>query len=302
MAIPDFQSIMLPLLKLMGDSQLKTNKDIAEDLAEEFKLTEADLSEMLPSGTQGTFVNRIAWAKSYLKQANLLKSPRRGEWEITPKGLGILQEKPKNINIKYLERFPEFVSFRGGKKSGKINGDGKDDKNEKTPQEQIEIGFQKINSDLADDLLEIVKGCSPRFFEKLVLDLILAMGYGGSRKEAGRMTSKGIDEGIDGVINEDKLGLDTIYIQAKRWINSVTRPEIQKFAGALQGRRARKGVFITTSIFTKEAEQFVENLESKIILINGVKLAELMIEHGVGVAVAQKYELKKIDSDYFEEN
>ena len=236
MPIPDFQSIMLPLLKLLGDKKERSNQEITIELANSFNLTNDEINQLLPSGSQKIFANRVAWAKSYLKQALLISSLKRGYSLITERGLSVLKETPDKINIRYLERFPEIMEFR--KKSivepppnlpeGSIEG--------KTPEEYLEYGFQSILDDLSKGLLQKIKECPPVFFEKLVIDLLLAMGYGGSRQEAGKVVGKSGDGGIDGIINEDKLGLDSIYIQAKRWEGIVSRPEIQKFAGALLGQ------------------------------------------------------------------
>jgi restriction system protein len=298
MSIPDFQSIMLPLLKYLGDKKEKSNQEITQDLAKFYNLSSEEINRLLPSGNQQIFANRVAWAKSYLKQSLLIISPRRGHYQITSNGLKVLRANPGRIDIKFLTQFPEFANFRG--KGKKAEQSGNDEQPEsKTPEEYIEFGFQKIIEDLSRDLLGKVKECPPKFFERLVIDLLLAMGYGGSRQEAGKVIGTSGDGGIDGIINEDKLGLDSIYVQAKRWEGTVGRPEIQRFAGALQGKRARKGVFITTSSFTKDAFDYVSRIDSKIILIDGENLANLMIEHNIGTAKVSSYDIKKIDSDYF---
>jgi restriction system protein len=302
MPIPDFQSIMLPLLKLLSDQRERSNQEINIELANTFQLTNDEINQFLPSGIQKTFTNRIGWAKSYLKQALLISSPKRGYSLITDRGLTVLQENPYNINIKYLERFPEILEFRK-KSTGRGSSIPPDDPiGGKTPEEYLEYGFQTILDDLSKALLQKIKECPPSFFEKLVIDLLLAMGYGGSRQEAGKVVGKGGDGGIDGIINEDKLGLDSIYIQAKRWEGSVSRPEIQKFAGALLGKTAKKGIFITTSSFTKEALEYASKIDSRIILIDGEYLAKLMIDHDIGVTKIRSYDLKRIDSDYFIED
>lgn len=307
MGIPDFQATMLPLLQYLSDKKEHSNADIYDALGSQFDMSDEEKQEMLPSGKQRVFVNRVAWAKSYLKQAGLVDAVKRGFYKITQPGVDVLKDNPAKIDINYLMHFPTFVEFRHGK-----NGDNAkkeiDEKlsescfTEKTPEEYIELGINSVNQKLKQELITTIKTCSPLFFEKLVVDLLLSMGYGGSRQEAGRLTNKGSDEGIDGIINEDKLGLDVIYVQAKRWEGSVSRPEIQKFAGALQGKRANKGIYITTSCFTKEAQEFTKSITSKIILIDGDKLSELMVEHDVGVNVVQTFELKKIDTDYFVED
>jgi len=296
MAIPDFQSLMLPTLNVLQSGDELPFKQVVETLAKEFNLTPDELAEMLPSRRAPTFYNRVAWAKFYLKKAGLVSQSKRSFLSITTEGKKILSSKPASINIKFLEQFPEFIKEGNGKLSQPAVVEAEITN---TPEEVLYSTFQSINTVLAEDLIDIVKTCSPSFFERLVVELLLAMGYGGSRVEAGRAIGQSGDGGIDGIIDEDKLGLDSIYIQAKRWEGTVGRPEIQKFVGALQGNRAHKGVFITTSNFTKEAQEYVKNINNKVVLINGFSLARLMIENNVGVSVAATYEVKKIDSDYF---
>ena len=297
MTIPDFQTIMLPLLKLMSDGNIRPLANLRESLSGFFGLSEDERVELLPSGTQPVFDNRVAWATIYLHKAVLLERPKRGCYKITERGLAVFEEDPKKIDIKFLQKFSEFQEFRNKKK--KEPPTNEDDQAEINPAEALENAYQEIQKTLAFDLLQTIKDCTPAFFERLVIDVLIKMGYGGSRREAGQAMGKAGDGGIDGIIKEDKLGLDIIYIQAKRWEGSVGRPEIQKFAGALQGQRARKGIFITTSSFTKDALDYVLNIDSKIILIDGERLAELMIENNVGVSSIGAYEIKKIDSDYF---
>jgi len=301
MTIPDFQTIMLPLMKLSSDGKERPLAEIREALSRIFGLSQEELSTLLPSGTQPVFNNRVAWASIYLHRTGLLRRPKRGCYQITERGHEVLKENPQKININFLDKFPEFVEFREMKK-GKSAVAAIIESSETNPEEALESAFQELQHTLASDILQSVKDCSPQFFERLVIDVLVKMGYGGSRKEAGHAIGKSGDEGIDGIIKEDKLGLDIIYIQAKRWANPVGRPEIQKFVGALHGQRARKGIFITTSNFTRDALDYVKNIESKIILIDGALLAELMIEHNVGVATVASYEIKKIDSDYFIED
>ena len=304
MPIPDYQTIMLPLLQLASDKQEHKFSDAVQNLAEKFSLTDEEKGELLPSGTQAVFNNRVGWARSYLKQAALLSSTKRGYFKISEQGLSLLAEKPEKINSALLERYAEFQEFRNRKKDqSKIldeTGTTHIPENE-TPEDSLAAAYKLLRKNLEDEILASVKDSSPAFFERLVVDLLVKMGYGGNRQDAGRALGKSGDGGIDGIINEDQLGLDVIYIQAKRWEGVVGRPEIQKFAGAFQGQRARKGVFITTSAFTKEAMEYASLIESKIILISGEKLASLMAQHNVGVTVAGKYEVKKIDSDYFDE-
>lgn len=302
MTIPKYESFMFPILELTSDGDERPLSIIRDELAKIFNLSEQEKNELLPSGTQPVLNNRVAWACIYLMNAKLLKRPKRGWYQITQRGLSVVKEKPENIDAKYLEKFPEFLEFKMRKRKNEGNeirrGGISDDVN---PEEALESAYQELQGNLVSDILESIRSCSPDFFERLVVDVLVKMGYGGSRKEAGKAIGGKSDEGIDGIIKEDKLGLDIIYIQAKRWQGSVGRPEIQKFAGALQGQRARKGIFITTSDFTKDALDYVRNIESKIILIEGSRLAELMIEHNVGVSIVATYEIKRIDSDYFME-
>jgi restriction system protein len=299
MAIPDYQSIMLPLLTLAGDGQEHSLRESIETLAVHFQLTDEERRELLPSGRQPTFDNRVGWARTYMKKAGLLKSPRRGYIQITERGLSVLDEKPQEINTAYLSQFPEFVQFRTPKPKEQAAVEAEHD-DSATPEEEIESAYQKLRDDLVTELLETVKRCSPAFFEQLVVDLLVKMGYGGTRKDAGQAIGSSHDGGIDGLIKEDRLGLDIVYIQAKKWDeNTVSRPEIQKFAGALQGQRARKGIFITTSAFSKAAHEYVSSIDSKIVLIDGNTLAQLMIDFDIGVTGVATYELKRVDLDYF---
>jgi len=286
---------MLPLLKYAAYNQEHSLREAVDYLAGEFQLNEEERKEMLPSGSQATFDNRVGWARTYMKKAGLLESTRRGYFCITARGKKILAQNPQKINVKFLKQFPEFVEFQKPKKKGEIDPPPIDI----TPEESLEAAYQELHDGLASELLEMVMQCPPDFFERLVVDVLIKMGYGGSRKEAGQAVGKTSDGGIDGIIKEDKLGLDIIYIQAKRLEGVVGRPEIQKFAGALQGQRAKKGIFITTSNFTKDALDYVENIDTKIILIDGQRLAELMIAFNVGANTTAIYEVKKIDSDYF---
>ncbi len=299
MAIPDYQSIMLPLLRFASDEKEHSLREAIEGLSNEFGLTDDEKKELLPSGQQPTFDNRVTWARTYITKAALLESPRRGYFRITQRGRDVLSKKPTQINVKFLEQFPEFSEFRAKRNEPKEDAHASDTENLQTPGELIERAYQKLREDLAAELLKTVKECSPAFFERLVIDVLVKMGYGGSRKEAGKAIGRSGDEGIDGIINEDRLGLDVIYIQAKRWQAAIGRPEIQKFAGALQGHRANKGIFITTSSFTRDAKDYVAKINSKIVLIDGEQLSQLMIDNNVGVTPFTSYETKKIDSDYF---
>lgn len=303
MAIPDYQSLMLPLLKLTKGGQEHTLHEAINSLAKEFSLLEDELKEILPSGQQTIFHNRVGWARTYLVKSGLLESQKRGFFNITKRGIDILVENPSRIDNRFLMQFPEYVEFKNTKraKSEEKNDIADEIETSATPEESLETAYQTIRNALATEILYKVKFCSPSFFERLVVELLVAMGYGGTLQDAGKAVGKSGDGGIDGIIKEDRLGLDVIYLQAKRWEGNVSRPEIQKFAGALLGNQARKGVFITTSDFTKEAKEYVKTISSNIILIGGDELAELMIDYNVGVSVATTYEIKKIDSDYFSE-
>lgn len=303
MAIPDFQSLMLPLLKFASDGREHSLAEAREHLAEVFRLSDEDRREFLPSGRQRRFDNRVAWAKVYLSQALLLDSPRRAHFVITDRGRSLLKEVPEKITISFLERYDDFRAFRGGTRNQ--NGTTESTENQEeavaTPEETLETAYLKIRNELASELLDRIKASAPSFFETLVVELLLKMGYGGSRSEAGETIGRTGDEGIDGIISEDRLGLDLIYIQAKRWEGTVGRPEIQKFVGALHGKRARKGVFITTGVFSTEAYEYVAHIDPRVVLIDGSSLSEYMIDFGLGVTTRQIYEIKRIDSDYFVE-
>ena len=299
MAIPDYQTLMLPLLEYAVDKKQRSLREAIQHLADKFGLSEGEVKELLPSGRQPIIDNRVAWARTYLNKAGLLESPKRGFLKITDRGLEVLKQPPIKIDVNYLSRYSEFVEFRSVKKKDLKQKNVTDKITEQTPEELLELGYEKIHKGLTDDLLDQIKSCTPDFFERLVVGLLLKMGYGGSRQDAGKAIGKSGDEGIDGVIHEDKLGLDVIYIQAKRWDGTVGRPEIQKFVGALQGQRAKKGVFITTSSFSKEAKEYSSKIENKVVLVDGDQLAEFMIQHNLGVSTIDTYEIKKIDMDYF---
>jgi restriction system protein len=300
MTIPDFQAIMLPLLQYASDGKEHSLREAITYLADVFNLSDEEKKGLLPSGQQTVFDNRVGWARTHLKKAVLLEYPKRGFFQITDRGKDLLIQNPTKINIKFLNQFPEHIDFLNSKKDNDKSEPEIIEISETTPQESIEFGYQKIRKELELELLNRVKSCSPDFFERLVVDLLVKMGYGGSRRDAGRAIGKSGDGGIDGIIKEDKLGLDIVYIQAKRWDNTVVgRPEIQKFVGALHEQRARKGVFITTSRFSQEAREYVSIIDSKIVLIDGQELAQLMIDNHVGVSTVSIYEIKKIDSDYF---
>jgi restriction system protein len=298
MPIPDYQMLMLPLLKLVEDGQEHWIRALIKNLAEQFHLSDEEKRELLPSGQQPLFDNRVGWARTYLKKAGLIVSTKRGFIKITDRGFNVIKEEPRKIDSEYLEQFPEFLEFKSTKKKGQEIDELEQD-NKNTPLELLEKGFETIRNNLSQDLLKTVKDSTPDFFERLVVDLLIAMGYGGTRKEAGETIGRIGDEGVDGIIKEDKLGLEVIYIQAKKWEGTVGRPEIQKFVGALHGKRAKKGIFITTSSFSQDAIDYALNIETKVILIDGDKLTQYMIDNNVGVSVISNYAIKQIDSDYF---
>lgn len=304
MPIPDFQTVMLPFLAYMSDNNEHSLRQVIEHLASHFELAPADRQEMLPSGTKPIFDNRVSWAKTYLLKAGLLESPKRAIFKITPRGQQVLGQNHQRIDIAFLKQFPEFIEFLrpGNSNESQQVTSEHNDTVQSTPEEILEDSYQNIRRTLAQDLLAKIKVCPPAFFERLVVELLVKMGYGGSIKDAGRATRLTGDEGIDGIIKEDRLGLDFIYIQAKRWDNqAVGRPDIQSFVGALDGQRATKGIFITTSRFSETAKEYVKTITKKVILIDGVELASYMIDFGLGVSTFATYELKKIDTDYFEE-
>lgn len=308
MNIPDFQTIMFPLLKYYSDNIEHSTSDTIENLAKVFSLTEEDLAKLLPSGTQSIFKNRVYWAIAHLKMANLIENTQRAHYKIVANGLELLNTKPEKINLKLLKTIPEYIEHtKNSKKERTSKADDSEesipdsDDNDFTPEENLEYSFQRIQKSLAQELLQKIKKLSPSFFERLVIELLVKMGYGGSLKDAGKSIGKSGDEGIDGIIKEDKLGLDIIYVQAKRWESVVGRPELQKFVGALAGQGAKKGIFITTSYFSKEALEYMPKNETKIVLIDGEQLTRYMIDFNLGVSTISTYEIKKIDLDYFEE-
>jgi restriction system protein len=291
----------LPLLKFAADGQVHNLREARVHLAEVFCLSESDQTERLPSGRQTRFANRVAWAKVYLERAGLLDSPARGQYKITARGREVLQDPPGRIDIPFMERFPEFLEFRSQRSERTPSVAPTVPDSESTPEEELEQAYERLQAELADVVLENVRRLSPTGFERLVVDVMIALGYGGGKSEAGSITQAGADFGIDGVINEDRLGLEVIYLQAKKWEAPVGRPEIQRFVGALHGKRARKGVFITTSRYTPDAHDYANSIDPKVVLIDGERLAELMVKHGVGVTTIDTLKISRIDSDYFVE-
>jgi len=303
MPVPDFQSFFKPLLEIAEDGKEHSLSESRERLTKVMQLSEKDLAEMLPSGTQTKFYNRVAWAKSYLVRAQVLDSTRRAHFRITDRGRELLSQGRDRIDVQVLNQYPEFVEFHTatGQARGEVTRDETVEEPSETPEELLQRSYQSIRNELAAELLARIMKNPPDFFEKLVVDLMVAMGYGGSRADAGSSIGQSGDEGIDGIIKEDRLGLDVIYLQAKRWEGTVGRPEIQKFVGALHGKRAKKGVFITTGQFSEEAKGYVKNIEPKVILIDGKTLANHMIDFDLGTTRSAVYEIKRIDTDYFAE-
>ena len=302
MAVPDFQTIMRPLLALLADEQEHSVTEIRAHLADHFSLTQEDLEVQIASGRAKLFANRVGWATTHLYQSGLIERLRRSVYRITPRGQEILAQHPNRVDLRVLSQFAEFAEFRGKTSTtdptptiSEVEPQGP----EQTPEEQIDAAYRLLRTALAAEALDRVMEQSPPFFEQLVLDVLRAMGYGGSHEDAVARLGQSGDEGVDGVIREDELGLDLIYVQAKRWQNPVGRPEIQKFFGALHGKRASKGVFITTSSFTSEAATYAESVTPRVILVDGKELARPMVEYDVGITTERRYEIKRIDLDYF---
>jgi restriction system protein len=312
MPIPDYQSLMLPLLAFASDGSEKNINDAIKGIADQLKLTAEERSQLLPSGKQAIFANRVHWARTYLDKAGAIRRTRRSHFEITERGKKLLAEKPTQINVQVLKQFPEFIAFQAPKTTdgiGSVVPSAPDDatveiaETSVTPEEAVQQAETQILESLKGQLLNRIWELSPSFFERLVVDLIVAMGYGGSRANVVQRLGKSGDEGIDGVVNEDPLGLDVVYIQAKRYAadNTIGRERIQQFAGALVGQGASKGVFVTTSSFSKGAIEYALKVPQRIILIDGRELARLMVQYGVGVRIERTVELKRIDMDYFDE-
>lgn len=300
MPIPDFQTMMLPILQLIGDNGESHVLAVRQKMASKYGLTSAELAEMIPSGRAPLFYNRVGWCFTHLKQSGLLKSEKRAYYSITDEGRKVLAAPPDRITVRYLTQFPSFAAFRDRSEQTEASVSQSVAEPEGTPDELIGKAFDKLNTSLATELASYMAKMDPYQFEQLVVDLLAAMGYGGSREEAATVTRKSGDEGIDGIINQDRLGLDVVYIQAKRWANNVGRGDVQAFVGALAGKQATKGIMITTSDFSKGAHEYAIAISQKVILIDGARLAELMIEHNVGVSVSRIIEIKRVDSDYFE--
>jgi restriction system protein len=300
MPVPDFQFFFIPVLRRTADGDAHSMADLRDSIARDLNLTPEDISQKLPSGVQTMFANRIAWSAVYLTKAGALERIKRGVFKITERGRELLALNVPKLTIRDLSKYPEFVAFHKGSQNGGDDDQESITEKTQTPEELLANAYKVLRDSLANDVLEAVKKASPTFFEELVIDLLVAMGYGGSVEDAGRAVGKSGDGGIDGIIKEDKLGLDVVYVQAKRWSSSVGRPVVQAFAGSLEGVRARKGVLITTSHFSQDALDYVQKIEKRIVLIGGTQLADLMIDHDIGVNVFQTYKVKRLDSDYFE--
>lgn len=298
MAIPDYQSLMLPVLELTADGAEHRFRDAIDALAERLSLSAEERRTLLPSGTQPIFANRVGWAKTYLKKAGLIASPRRGYFRITDAGRALLATQPERIDNRLLRQYPSFQAFQQ-QKNEQTPTEPPAAPTDETPDDLMARAYRELRADLEARLLDHVKEQSATFFEHLAIDLLVQMGYGGNREDAARAIGRNNDEGIDGVIDEDKLGLDVVYVQAKRWGGTVGRPTIQQFVGALQGKRARKGIVLTTSQFSKGAIDYAANVDARIVLIDGPRLARLMVDHNVGVSTVGTYAVKKIDTDYF---
>jgi restriction system protein len=302
MPVPDFQSLFIPVLRSTADGNEHSMAELRGRIAADLKLTPEDISQKFPRSGETVFANRTAWSATYLSKAGALERIKRGVLRITERGRELLALNLPRLTIQNLSKYPEFVAYYKGTQEGGDEDQGIKPEKTQTPEEQLADAYKVLRDSLANDVLETVKKASPAFFEELVVDLLVAMGYGGSVEDAGKAVGKSGDGGIDGIIKEDKLGLDVVYVQAKRWSNSVGRPVVQAFAGSLEGVRARKGVLITTSYFSQDALDYIHKIEKRIVLIDGQQLADLMIEHDVGVNVSVTYKVKRLDSDYFEES
>ena len=304
MSIPDYETLMLPVLEAVADGGEHLLRDLTQQIAQRFELTDEERQRLLPSGQQTIISNRVSWARTYLKKSGLVVSTGRGKVRITDEGRRALALKPVKIDTHFLEQYPSYVEFKETRRTESQDEevDRVPPASDQTPEEAIEVAYRDLRAALADEVLERVRSCSPQFFERLVVELLVAMGYGGSLSDAGRAVGRTGDKGIDGIIKEDKLGLDVVCIQAKRWENTVGRPEVAAFAGSMEGHRAKKGVMLTTATFSKDAHDYVSRIERKIVLIDGRQLAELMIDHGIGTTTTRTYEIRRIDSDYFVED
>lgn len=299
MSVPDYESTMLPILRFLEDGQVRKTSEIVNYVAKHFSLTTDDMKELIPSGRAKLVNNRVGWACTYLRKAGLISSPQRAYNKITDDGLSAIAQRPERIDTAFLSQFEQFKEFQEQNRSSAGQDDEPVIADDRTPEEIIGVQSEIISNSLQNDLLEQISTMEPDAFEQLVVDLLVAMGYGGTVEDAGRAIGQSNDGGVDGAIMEDVLGLDTIYVQAKRWKNSVPVKEVRDFAGALLSKRSNKGVFITTSSFPPSAHEFVESIDRKIILVDGKRLATLMVKYNLGVSVKNTIEIKELDSDYF---
>jgi restriction system protein len=306
MAIPDYQTLMRPLMQVLADGRERSNAELRSEIAGVFRLTESDLRELVPSGQKPLFHDRLSWATSYLAQAGAIIRVRRGVYRLSDRGRRLLELNPTRIGVDILEQFPEFRAFRerssDAERSPSKKAKAASDEDARTPEESLESAFHRLRTNIEAELLQQVKTASPEFFERLVVELLVAMGYGGTLRDAGQAIGRSGDGGIDGIIKEDRLGLEVIHVQAKRWDEkTVGRPDVQSFAGSLDGVRAKKGIFITTSTFSADAKQYVDRIDKRIVLVDGDQLAALMYDFGIGVSPTATYAVKRVDSDYFAE-
>lgn len=302
MAVPSFQEMFLPFLQFLSDGKDHDMTAIREHIENHMQLTPEDRAELIPSGQFTRAANRVGWARTHLSKAGLIERVNWGIYRITDQGRAIAANPPAKFNLKFMDTIPAHKAWFHAPRKEKPAAPAENEADEhQPPNERIEEAFEQLNGSLASELQETMAKMDPFRFEQLVVDLLFAMGYGGSRKEAAKVTQKTNDEGIDGVINQDRLGLDVVYVQAKRWQGNVGRKEIQSFVGALAGQQASKGVFITTGGFNQNAVDYAAGVHQKIILIDGQRLAELMIEHNIGVVTTRTLSLKRIDADYFSE-
>ncbi|NIK89265.1 restriction system protein [Rhizomicrobium palustre] len=306
MPIPDYQTLMLPILRLSSEAE-KSVSDVESEIADQFRLSEDDRNELLPSGKQRVFHNRLHWAKFYLSKAGLMSIPRRGRFIATEAGKELLRRGIDKIDLRLLLEIPSFKEFyrpdtaTAAEPSSNAQEITSNTDSAQTPEEEIDTAHKKLTLALRAELLDRISRNSPAFFEQTIVDLLVAMGYGGSHKDAAQQLGRTGDGGVDGVVNEDRLGLDRVYIQAKRYAagSTVGRPDVQAFVGSLVGFGATKGVFVTTSSFSTQARDYAKHLTQRVILIDGTTLADLMIEHNVGVRINRKIEFKRIDEDFF---
>ena len=307
MAVPDFQSLMLPVVKALASGREAAISVVRTRVAASMSLTVEDMQEMLPSGRQSVFVNRVAWAVVYLGHAGLVERTRRGVWRLTVEGKALLADPPARVDVSYLRKYPDFVAWRTGKDTPPSSDDDgsvvSEDRSTDTPEEALEKAALKLREELEAEVLGRVRKATPKFLEQVIIDLLIAMGYGGGDPTMGRVTGRTGDGGIDGTIKEDALGLDEVYVQAKKYADSnvVGEGDLRNFAGAIDAAGTTKGVFVTTAGFTPAARNYVARSPKRIVLIDGRELAHLMVQHGIGVRIWVRHEIKRIDQDYFDQ-